>query len=127
MPTERLALDYTAEAFTSGTVANATATATAPAVVGKTWFTTRILLTGSGPTTASALDLTVTGAQNGTLHFTVTPLAGILLAAFANGIESIVFDEAIAASGQNVAVSAILPALGSGSTNATVTLVGFYA
>jgi hypothetical protein len=126
MVTHQTIPQYQVQAFGSGTVAAATATATAPAVAGKTFFMTGITLTGSGPTTASAIDLTVTGILNGTLHYTITPLAGVLLAAFPNGMLNFVFQDPIPASAQNQAVAVVMPSLGGGSTNATATLYGFY-
>lgn len=109
----------------SGTVAAATATATLAAVAGRTLFLEGFDLTGSGPTTASQINLTVTGLLGGTLNYTLTPLAGVLLAAFPNGMLSVRFPTPLVASAPNQAIAVVMPSLGSGSTGAAVTAYGF--
>ncbi len=115
------------QAFTSGNVAAATATATAPAVAGKTFKVTGIDVTGGGATAASVVDMTLTGINNGTLHFSIPVPAGATAGLTSDG-RPIQFrpPDSIPASGQNQAVAAVLPSLGSGNTNATVTLYGYY-
>ena len=108
----------------SGNVAAATATATLPAVAGKTNILEGFDLTGSGPTTASAITMTVTGLLGGTQTWTLTPLAGVLLAAYPNGIMSFRFPTPLVASAQNVAIAVVVPSLGSGSTNSCVVAYG---
>lgn len=109
----------------SGNVAAGTATATLAAVAGRTLFLEGFDLTGSGPTTASAINLTVTGLLGGTLTYTLTPLAGILLAAFPNGMLSVRFPTPLQASAANQAIAVVMPSLGSGSSNAAVVAYGF--
>lgn len=127
MPTHQIIPQYQVQSFSSGNVAAAVAAAVAPAVVGKTWYTTGLLVTGSGPTTASAILATLAGLLNGTLSFVLTPLAGILLNAFPNGQLSIPFTDPLPASATNTAVTFSVPSLGSGSTNCVATIFGFYA
>lgn len=109
----------------SGTVAAATATATLAAVAGRTLFLEGFDLTGSGPTTASQINLTVTGLLGGTLNYTLTPLAGVLLNAFPNGMLSVRFPTPLQASAANQAIAVVMPSLGGGSTGAAVTAYGF--
>ncbi len=108
----------------SGNVAAATATATLAAVVGRTNFLEGFDLTGSGPTTASAILVTVTGLLGGTQTWTLTPLAGVLLAAYPNGVMSFRFPTPLAASAPNVAIAVVVPSLGGGSTNSCAVAYG---
>lgn len=107
----------------SGNVANAAAVATIPAVAGVTAYLTAFEVTSSGATAATVVTITVTGIQGGTLSYTYTCNAGVT-----TGNTPLLVDlpTPVAASGQNVAITITLPALGAGNTNATVVAHGFY-
>lgn len=107
----------------SGNVANATGTATIPAVAGKTAFISGFDITGSGATAASVVSPTVAGLLGGTATYTLAVVAGVSLP---NPVISIKFDPPLPASGVNVAITVSCPALGAGSTNNTVNAYGYY-
>jgi hypothetical protein len=108
----------------SGNAAAATCTATLAAVSGRTLFLEGFDLTASGPTTASAITFTVTGLLGGTLSYTITPIAGVLLNAFPNGGLFFRFPTPLIASAANTAIAVVVPTLGAGSTNCTVVAYG---
>lgn len=106
----------------SGNVAAATATATLAAVAGKTTYITGFQITSAGSTAAAVVNPTVTGVITGTMTYTYVTVAGATLA---NSPLSISFNPPIPASAQNQAIAVVLPSLGAGNTNATVTAQGF--
>lgn len=106
----------------SGNVANATATATLAAAAGVTTWLTGFIVTASGATAAAVVTGTITGVKGGTLHFTFTAPAGVSAAATPLIVE---LDRPLQASAKNQAIAVVLPALGSGNTNATVIATGF--
>ena len=110
---------------TSGVQANATATATMPAVVGKRNYVTGFSITGSGATAAAAVTATLTGLMGGaTMNYTVTAVAGVALA---NPSLIVSFPKPIPASALNSAITLTVPALGAGNTRSMANIHGFVA
>lgn len=107
----------------SGNVGAAIATATIPAVAGKTAYLTGFTITSSGSTGAAVVSPTVTGLLSGTLTYTYSSVAGVTLA---NPVLAEKFPIALPASAAGVAIAVVLPSLGAGNTNATVVAYGFY-
>jgi hypothetical protein len=105
---------------TSGNVANAAATATLPAAVGKTTVLDGFAVTGLGATAAATLDVTITGPVN-TIHYAFTVPAGVATEAFPLTVE---LPTPIPAAAANTAVVVNLPAFGAGNTNASVSAHG---
>ena len=112
----------TAVQNSSGNVANAIATATLPAAVGKTTYIQGLLITPGGATTGALVTATLVGLGS-TLSFTVGAPAGALLAG------SPVFVDfgpgGRPSSAVNTAIVLSLPALGTGNTNASVSAWGY--
>lgn len=109
-------------AASSGNVANAAATATLPAVVGKTNYVTGFSITGGGATAAALVTATLTGVVGGPLSYTFGAPAGPAVAALPLIVE---LETPIPGSAVNTAVSINLPALGTGNTNAAVSIHGY--
>lgn len=107
----------------SGKVANAVATATIPAVAGKTAYISGFTITGSGATAALVVSPTVTGIISGTRTYTYAAVAG---AAVINPVLDVQFCPPIPASAVNTEIAVACPALGAGNTNNTVNAYGFY-
>lgn len=105
----------------SGNVANATATATLPAVSGKTNYVTGFSISAGGATLGSTVTATLSGLAGGSLSYTFTApaLGGNALPLFEE------FVVPIPASASNTAISLTLPALGAGNINATVNIHGY--
>lgn len=106
----------------SGNVANASAAASLPATAGATNYVCGFSITSSGSTAAAVVSPTLAGVVNGPLTFTYASVAGATLS---NQPVLIDWAHCIPASGQNVAITITLPALGAGNTNATVNIWGF--
>lgn len=125
MATNQIIPQFSEQAFGSGAVSNATATATAPAVANQTFFMTGLDVTTAPPTNAASVLLTVSGLKNGSLLATV----GIANTAPAlpNNIFQVRQANPIPASASNTAVVATLPTIGAGGTGTIVTLYGYYA
>jgi hypothetical protein len=115
--------DATPVTATSGNVANAIATATIPAVVGKTAFISGFTISGAGATAALVVNPTVTGIISGTKTYTYAAVAGVGLI---NQVLDVQFCPPIPASAVNTAIAVACPALGAGNTNNTVNAYGFY-
>jgi hypothetical protein len=107
---------------TSGNVAAAVATATLPAVSGKTNYLTGFDITSSGSTAAAVVLAALTGLLGGTINYVYATVAGATLA---NPTLSVRFDIPLPASAANTAISLSLPTLGAGNTNAVVNLYGY--
>jgi hypothetical protein len=111
----------TAIAGTSGNVANASAAAALSAVAAKTNYVTGVEFTFAGATAASVVIATVTGLLGGTQSFIVSVPVG----ATVGGTPLVLkFDPPHPASAVNTAITATLPALGSGNTNACANIRG---
>jgi hypothetical protein len=110
----------TAVAGTSGNVANASAAATLAAVAAKTNYVTGAEFTYAGATAASIVVATITGLLGGTQSFVIAVPAGATL----GGSLCIKFDPPHPASAVNTAITATLPALGAGNTNACANVRG---
>lgn len=106
----------------SGNVAAATATATIPAVAGKTTYLSGIIITGAGATAASVVNPTITGLAGGTMTLTLPVVAGATLG---NAPIFIDFDPDMPSSAVNTAITLTCPSLGAGNTNNTVTIWGY--
>lgn len=106
----------------SGNVAAAIATATLPAVAGKTTYISGLAITGAGATAASVVSPTVTGLAGGTMTFTLPVVAGATLG---NNPIIIDFDPDMPSSAVNTAIVLTCPSLGAGNTNSTVSLWGY--
>jgi hypothetical protein len=109
----------------STAVGNAQVVATLAATAGKTNYLEGFTISGTGPTTAIAIEVVIAGLASAMkMEFAV--IAGVLLAAFpAPGYIDIRFPQPLPASGVNVAISVTVPAFGSGNTNAAVTAYGY--
>lgn len=107
----------------SGNVTNAVATATIPAVAGKTAYISGFTISGAGATAALAVSPTITGIISGTRTFTYAAVAGV---GALNPILDVQFCPPIPASAVNQAIAVSCPALGAGNTNNTVNAYGFY-
>lgn len=108
--------------YASGNVANATATATVPAVAGRTGYITGFEVTGAGATAASVVAFTITGLLGGTSTWVIVVPAGATTSITPLTVS---FPFPVPASAANTAIVASLPALGAGNTNAAVVLRGF--
>lgn len=117
--------DYPAGAVpvevSSGNVANAAATATLPAAVGKTTWLTGFEVTGAGATAALVVAVTVTGPAN-TLTYIYAAAAGVLVE---NTPLLVQFPKPIPGAAANTAVVITCPALGAGNTNNAVNAHGY--
>ena len=109
-------------AASSGNVAAATATATLGAVANQTTYITGFEVTGSGATAGLPVTCTVTGILGGTLSYTYSAAAGVLVANVPLIVE---YSTPIPASAVNVSIVVSCPTLGTGNTNNTVTAHGF--
>lgn len=106
----------------SGNVANAVATATLPAVSGKTTYITGFAITGAGATGAAVVLATLAGLIGGTATYVVVAPAGATTSITPLVVQ---FPMPLPASAVNTAITLSLPALGSGNTNAAVVAHGF--
>jgi hypothetical protein len=106
----------------SGNVANATATASLPAVAGKTNFLTGFQCTATGATGALVVNVTVTGLVTGTATYTFVFPAGVTVQATSLIVS---FVTPVKASAVNTAIVVTLPAGGTGNTNAAVNVQGY--
>lgn len=106
----------------SGNVAAATAAATLTSATGKTVYLLGFEVTGSGATSGLPVSVTVTGALGGTLTYTYTAVAGVLLG---NQPLIVAFSEPVPASATGVDIVVSCPTLGSGNTNNTMNVHGY--
>lgn len=111
-------------ARSSGVVGAAVAAAAIPAVVGKQAYITGFEVTASGSTAALPVDVTVTGIAGGTLTYTFSFPAGVLVGATPLIVE---YPQPIPASALNTAITVSCPSGGAGNTKSTVNIHGFYA
>jgi hypothetical protein len=106
----------------SGKVANAIATATLAAVVGKTNYITGFEVWAGGATAGALVDVTISGLAGGSRTYPYSVPAGATNAATPL---LIVFPAPLPASAANVAITVTLPALGVGNAAAQVNAYGF--
>lgn len=106
----------------SGNVANATASATLAGAAGKTTYLQGFTVSGAGATVGLPVTVTITGTVSGTLHFTYSASAGVLVA---NVPLVMNFPMAIPASATNTSIVVSCPALGVGNTNNAVIAYGY--
>lgn len=103
------------------TTANALATATLPAVVGKTNYVTSIQVTGLGPTAAGFGNAQLTGVLGGAInHYLNAPAAPAACSPII-----VNYNPPLPASALNTAISLALGALGAGSASQSVSIQGF--
>jgi hypothetical protein len=79
-------------------------------------------VTGSGATAGLPVTVTVTGAKSGTLSYTYTAVAGVLLG---NTPLVVGFNPPLEANALNTAITVSCPSLGAGNTNNTVDVHGY--
>jgi len=122
-------LQVTAAVQGQGTQLTASATGGAGALTAslggtanKTTYITGFLVTGSGATAASVINVTITGTITGTLNYNIVVPAGATTSIQPTGQT---FAIPIAASGTNQAIVVNVPSFGSGNTNAAVSAYGF--
>jgi hypothetical protein len=106
----------------SGNVANAIANATLPSVSLKTNYLAGFIVTASGATAATVVNVTVTGTISGTMTYTFPVPAGATAAATPLIVQ---FSKPVPASGPTTPIVVSLPALGAGNTNAAVVASGY--
>jgi hypothetical protein len=106
----------------SGNQANAAANATLAGAAAKFTWLTGFEVTGSGATTGLVVTVTVTGTIGGTLFYTYTFTAGVLLP---NTPLIIEFTKPIQSSAVNTSIVVNCPASGAGGTNNAVVAHGY--
>lgn len=111
-----------AQRYSSGNVANATATAIIPAVAGETCYITRLEVYAGGATAAALVDITVAGLLGGSITFPFSVPAGATLAASPLIVQ---LPKPLPASAVNTQITVTCPALGAGNTKAQVVAFGF--
>lgn len=107
---------------TSGVVAAATATATLPAVVGKTNYCTGIELDYQGATVATVVVGTLTGTIGGTRAYDIPVPAGAGIIIFPLIVQ---FDPPLQANSTNTAIIFTVPSLGAGNTSSQTSIDGY--
>lgn len=107
----------------SASGANAIETASLPAVSGKTNFVCSVTFTADGATAGLAVAPTITGLLGGAATYSFNFPTGALI-----GAQPLVlnFNPCFPASATNTAISAALPAGGSGNTQASANIYGYY-
>lgn len=105
----------------SGNVANASASSSMTGMASKTTYITGFQITAGGATVGSCVTATLTGTLN-TLYYTFCAPTGAALAATPLVVK---FDPPVPASAANTSIVLTLPALGTGNTNAAVSLQGY--
>ncbi len=108
----------------SGTTANAVASATLPAAAGKTTYITGVQLTGGGATAAGIQGLSITGLKNGQITYVIVVPAGAQVPLPPMSVQ---FNPPLPASAANTAIVASLPALGAGNLAVGLSIQGFQA
>lgn len=108
-------------AASSANQANASAVALLNGVVGKTTYLSEVVINVGGATAASQVILTITGLLGGTMNIPINVQAGNI----ANAPIQLSFANPLPASAVNTSITVTLPALGAGSTAASVTASGF--
>lgn len=111
-----------AVAGVSAMAANAVATATLPAVAGKTNYITGFTITGAGSTLGSVVQATLSGLAVPDLKYTVAAPANILSPIQPINVK---FDPPIPAAAVNAGITMTVPAAGLGNTAMTVDLYGY--
>lgn len=110
----------TAGVWSSGVVGNATATATIPAVAGKTAYIAGYAISGEGASAVSNVTFTITGlagAGGGTYNAQINA-PGVVTTGMSVGPLNVSFNPPLPASAVNTAIVSSLPALGSGNVTA---------
>lgn len=113
----------TAVTASSANQANANAVAALGAQSGKTNYLSGVEFTAGGSTAGACVTATVAGLLGGTANYTFCAPTGVLLEATPLIMH---FDPPLPGAGTNTAITATLPALGTGNTNATAVAHGFF-
>lgn len=123
MPRPRLSnrTDFGTVWSDSNTAAAGAATATAAAVANSRNVIQGFIVTGGGATSASIIDVTVTGVPT-TLKFKLVIPAGATVAIVPLMID---FGDGLAASADNTAIVVSVPSFGTGNTAAAVAAWGY--
>lgn len=108
----------------SGNVANANAVATLAGAAGLTTYISGFCLAASGATAGLPVTATINGLLGGSLQFTFTFPAGVLVGAVPLVVN---FAKPLPASAPNTGIIVTLPAGGAGNTNASANAWGFQA
>lgn len=112
----------TAVANSSANVANAAAVATLAGAASITTYIAGFEVSGSGATAGLPVTVTVAGILGGTLNYTYTFEAGVLVG---NKPLTVEFAPPLPASAVNTAIVVTCPASGAGGTNNTAVAHGF--
>lgn len=107
---------------TSANVAAGAAAASLPAVANKTNYVSGFTVTASGATAGLPVTVTLAGVISGTMNFTFTFPAGVLVGASPLVVN---FVHPIPGSGVNTAITVTCPSSGSGGTNSTANIWGY--
>lgn len=107
----------------SGNVANASAAATLTPLSTDTAYISGFEVTGSGATTGLPVTVTVAGILGGTLSYTYTFVAGVLVP---NSPLVVEFNPPLPASAVNTPIVVTCPASGAGGTHNTVVAHGYH-
>jgi len=108
----------------SGNKAATSGTASIAGASGKTSYLTKVEFSGTGATATSIIAPTISDGT-WTVTYELVVAAGVTGRAFASDVITLTFSPPLAASATNTAITATLPSLGSGSTNACVNAYGF--
>ncbi len=100
-------------------------TAVMAAVSGKTNYAQGFEVTGSGANTGVVINVTVTGTTN-TLNYAVQVVGTAAGPMNALGGLKVRFPEAIPASATNTAITLTVPSFGTGATEQSATIYGYY-
>lgn len=109
-------------AVVSATGANATTTATLPAIAGRTNFLNEVIVQGLGATAGGNATVTISNVVGGpyTVNIAVPTGVGVPLS-----VPPITFSPPLQATGPNITISAALSAFGAGNTNESITAIGY--
>jgi hypothetical protein len=118
---QAFAFQYTAT-YSSGNVANATATATVPAAAQTYGYLTGFEIIAGGATAGVCVNATITGLLGGVSTYPICAPTGPTLPASSIFIEVV---PPLRSSTFNTAIVLTLPALGAGNTNAAVVVHGY--
>jgi len=106
----------------SGDVANATAAASLPAVANTTNVLTGVEVTAGGATAGVCVVFTISGLAVGNMSYDFCAPTGAAVGAAPLILQ---FPNPLMATGSNVAITASLPALGTGALHAAVSIHGY--
>lgn len=94
-----------------------------PAIPGFTAYCTGFEVTGGGATSAALIAVTLTGCESGTFNYVFSVVAGVTAGCTPLVVE---FAVPVSATGPNAAITLNVPSFGTGNTNASSVIHGFY-